>query len=324
MAKKMSKKMVKNINEVGIKFLMRNQEEQPYGGSTWDNAKGELITYYVIVGVSIDDSEGINTRQFKGYERYNSYTQSYVKILSMFPKDGGRKYNYIVKGMIGVTNERSEEDLKFAASNSMIKLLNDLGIYTDYRESEIPCKIIKAGKNDGGVSKEIRPRGKEFTESKNMNRKNTIKLTESELKKVISESVKKILKEYRFSFNPNGYYEIEIKSTEWADNNYNIIPIPDDDDIWYELWEILPSVWIKAYYKDECIETFEIENVDEIENSLKNYLNPQEISNIIDKIDSWLVSDHEYLYDKIEPLIADAYEYAEAAYYDFLSDVGNE
>jgi hypothetical protein len=213
----MGKKLAKNINEAGIKFSMKNQEEQPYGGSTWSNAKGNLITYYVLVGVSIDDSEGINPKQFKGYERYNSYTQSYAKILSMYPKDGGKKYNYIVKGMIGVANERSEEELKFAASNSMIKLLNDLGIYTDYRESEVPCKIIKAGENDGGISKEMRPRGKAFTESKNMNGKNTIRLTESYLKKVIAESVKNILKESPNFWNGNGMgYGMELHNRKQA------------------------------------------------------------------------------------------------------------
>lgn len=182
---------MKKINEAGIKFSMRTQDEQPYGGSTWETSKKQLMSYYVMVGVMVDDSEGIDSKSFKGYERFNSYTQSYVKILSMYPKNGGEKYNYIVKGMIGVAEERSDDELKFAARNSIAKILNDLGIYPMTSSSEFPCKILKAGDDDNGVSKEMRPRGKEFNESK----KHTIRLTESQLKSIITESIKKALKE---------------------------------------------------------------------------------------------------------------------------------
>lgn len=182
---------MKKINEAGIKFSMKSKEDQPHGGSTWDTSKSDLTTYYVAVGVLLSGEYRYDSSMINGYERFNSYTQSYVKLLTMFPKDGGEKYNYIVKAMIGVADDRSEEDLKFAASNSVGKALEDCGIFSMYSEHPRPCKIRKAGDDDGGISKEVRPRGKEFNESK----KRTIRLTESKLKRVISESVKRVLKE---------------------------------------------------------------------------------------------------------------------------------
>lgn len=46
-----------------------------------------------------------------------------------------------------------------------------------------------------GTTQNMQNNKTDKNESKNMNRKNTIRLTESELKKVITESVKNILKE---------------------------------------------------------------------------------------------------------------------------------
>ena len=150
--------------------------------------------------------------------------------------------------------------------------------------------------------------------------KRTVRLTESELKNIITESVKKILKEYTFEFNPDGCYEIEIDPVDWADNIYVNIPIPDDSDIWDELWELLPSVWIEVDYEDGCIESIKIENQDEIEKAFKYYLTPQDISNVVNNIISWLESDDEYLDDRLKSQISDRYDSAEADYYDFLGN----
>ena len=197
--------IMKKINEAGIKFSMKSKEDQPHGGSTWDTSKSDLTTYYVAVGVLLSGEYRYDSSMINGYERFNSYTQSYVKLLTMFPKDGGEKYNYIVKAMIGVADDRSEEDLKFAASNSVGKALEDCGIFSMYSEHPRPCKIRKAGDDDGGISKEVRPRGKEFNDfNESRNRKNTVRITESKLKKLISESVKKILRENQYYEDING------------------------------------------------------------------------------------------------------------------------
>jgi hypothetical protein len=181
--------MAKKINEAGIKYRFKNQDEQPHGGSTWSTAKKPLKTYYVAVGLNIyedEDSDPISDF-VKGYERFNSYTQSFVKLLSIFPKDGGNRYNYIVKAMIGVYDEKSENDLKFAAENSVIKGLEDCGINCVYSEYPSPCKIISGGE-DNGITKEVRPRGKEFNKSNIFHRFN-----ESYLNRVISESINSVL-----------------------------------------------------------------------------------------------------------------------------------
>ena len=230
---------MKKINEAGIKFSMRSKKDQPYGGSTWDTSKKQLMTYYVMVGVMVDDSEGIDSKSFKGYERFNSYTQSYVKILSMYPKDGGDKYNYIVKGMIGVAEERSDDELKFAAKNSIAKILNDLNIYPMTPSSEFPCKIVKGGEDDGGISKEMRPRGKEFNESK----KHTIRLTESQMKSIITESVKKVLKEYDENY---------VDSNAYADE-YMSYPYPVVVEETYGLKGVF-----------ECVEEWDVESLAQI------------------------------------------------------------
>jgi hypothetical protein len=213
---------MKKINEAGIKFRFKDQEEQPYGGSTWSKAKKPLITYYVAIGMLLSEEDEPLSHFSKGYERFNSYTQSFVKLLTIFPKDGGEKYNYIVKAMIGVADDRSEEDLKFAASNSVGKALEDCGIFSMYSEYPRPCKIRKAGDDDGGISKEVRPRGKEFNESK----KRTIRLTESKLKKVISESLKKyiLLEDKRTKQAMNRARQVireRFNNEPWLDNVFN-------------------------------------------------------------------------------------------------------
>lgn len=151
-------------------------------------------------------------------------------------------------------------------------------------------------------------------------RKRTVRLTESELKNIITESVKKILKEYTFEFNPDGRYEIEITPFDWADNTQVNIPIPDDDDIWDELWKLLPSVWIEVDYEDGCIESIKIENQNEIEKAFKDYLTPQDISNVVNNIISWLESDDEYLDERLKSQIGERYDREEDAYYDFLGN----
>ena len=60
-------------------------------------------------------------------------------------------------------------------------------------------------------------------ESKNMNKKNTIRLTESDLKRVISESVKRVLKEYRQSENEiaqQTYSTISDLYDTWSEIRY--------------------------------------------------------------------------------------------------------
>ena len=105
-------------------------------------------------------------------------------------------------------------------------------------------------------------------ESKNMNRKNTIRLTESELKKVITESVKKVLQEGHprieelNQFNPElaelaklwGEYERGLWGKEWTRMMQKAFNLRKDKEIVYDFesytgisWTEFNTHWNRLY-----------------------------------------------------------------------------
>ena len=99
-------------------------------------------------------------------------------------------------------------------------------------------------------------------ESKNMNRKNIIRLTESELKQIITESVKKILKEDSLNPYGNGYgfnnFQVEgvardrffkLKGFDSYNEAKSIANDPNDDRLTLEQFERLVDEWLKIAQK---------------------------------------------------------------------------
>lgn len=127
--KEFDKKFVpksKRLFEAGIKYNWRTGKEGS-GDTPW-GSMDNLERYYVAYGALL----GYGTyppSYAKGYEKYNSYTDTYVKILSIYPKEGGEKYNYVVKAIVGFANKRKPayDDKKMRAASAIDAALNDLG-----------------------------------------------------------------------------------------------------------------------------------------------------------------------------------------------------
>lgn len=116
----------KRLFEAGIKYNWRTGKEGS-GDTPW-GSMDNLERYYVAYGALL----GYGTyppSYAKGYEKYNSYTDTYVKILSIYPKEGGEKYNYVVKAIVGFANKRKPayDDKKMRAASAIDAALNDLG-----------------------------------------------------------------------------------------------------------------------------------------------------------------------------------------------------
>jgi hypothetical protein len=155
-------------------------------------------------------------------------------------------------------------------------------------------------------------------------KKKTIRLTESELKKIITESVKRILKE-NFPFNAGGYYEIELEPMGWPDIFFEIIPV--DDDIWDTLFNKLPSIWVGVEADDDmCIDSVKIINKDEFEEVLQSYCSPQDIQKFLNYVEDWLETNDGFdlIYVELEKQVSDKYERTEADYYDYIGNYGRE
>ena len=166
----------KLLTEKGIKYNWRKPGEGQYGGTLWGNEEN-LEKYYAVYGASVynefnEEGDGaINPNRAKGYERFNSYTNTYVKILSLFPKYGKEKYNCVVKAIVGFpkTNNGFNSvyaDNKKRAANAIVKALEDCGL-TSLGTGYGPIKLTPVDPDEnmaGGkiISKEIRPRGKEW------------------------------------------------------------------------------------------------------------------------------------------------------------------
>lgn len=95
-----------------------------------------------------------------------------------------------------------------------------------------------------------------------MNRKNTIRLTESELKQIITESVKKILKEDSLNPYGNGYgfnsFQVEgiardkffkLKGFDGYNEAKSIANDPNDDRLTLEQFKGMVDEWLKIAEK---------------------------------------------------------------------------
>lgn len=125
-----------------------------------------------------------------------------------------------------------------------------------------------------------------------MFKKNTIRLNESELKHIIYESVKKIVKEgygtsiYHYKLDLNGYYfpdEFEDYFSE-----YNVT-----DEIWEHFPEniLLDISMAHDRYGDLWIDSVEVINKDEIKGMLSKYVSPKIIDGFFTLIKDWAESD---------------------------------
>ena len=126
---------------------------------------------------------------------YNDAMECFNDNNSGFPKKAVTTAISLAKKLIPYKKQRN--DIKQVLMKA--KQLSNLA----KRELEIMKNGYEIANNEGGMAylDYLDSVGKIPTvnlESKNMNRKNTIRLTESELKRVITESVKKVLKEDAF------------------------------------------------------------------------------------------------------------------------------
>ena len=126
-----------------------------------------------------------------------------------------------------------------------------------------------------------------------MIKKNTIRLNESELKHIIYESVKKIVKEQYETYIE--HYELALNRLYYPDefddyfSEYNI---PDEFFLKYFPENILLDLSILHYmYGGSWVDSVEIINKDEIKGILSKYLSPQDIDGFFTVIKDWAESD---------------------------------
>ena len=199
----MAKNKIKEGKTINNKYYFRNQD---YKGDQYEVIPGQKVRTHIDNQDELEQEIKDMKDEGVPYDYIENFKQEQEKILKH--NDRRSKYGSFFIPMYGDSGEiyRTVTQKKQREKNreNIQKMLKFWGInYNEYKTLPNSEKIVYWNCYWDSLNK---------NESKNMDRKNTIRLTESELKRVITESVKNILKEY-----DENYMDPDI-TNEYSDN----------------------------------------------------------------------------------------------------------
>ena len=140
------------------------------------------------------------SKKVGGYNQFQKYHQDGYKMLIIYDKSKSSNDEF-KRVLVMAKNGELRFWNNFDIPCGTTKRLNDpIWAYIDTLPHKAQIALSEFAESTLETNDMINNKTNK-NETKNMNRKNTIRLTESELKKVITESVKKILKENNESFD---------------------------------------------------------------------------------------------------------------------------